>query len=142
MRLHKSAFPSKGELVTIFFEGPPEDEDGNFNNMNLTKIDWLVNELKNQNDIVTSVDSWYSMYKDYYMNNFQRIESNQSDLLIPNFNVDNKTLVQFLFSQRGIKYKYLIDFNQELECGGYLPHVNVHMMFLTHDVIDNSLDGN
>ena len=141
MRLHKSAFPSKGEVVTIFFEGPPADGDGNFNNMNLSKFEWLVNELENQDDIVTKVDSWYSMYKEYYQNNFQHEVSNKSDLLVPNFNLDNKTLVQFLFSQSGIKYKYLIDFNQELECGGYLPHINVHMMFITHDVIDNSLEG-
>ena len=141
MRLHKSAFPSKGEVVAIFFEGPPEDRDGNFNNMNLSKFEWLVNELENQDDIVTKVDSWYSVYKEYYQNNFQDVGSNQSDLLVPNFSIDNKTLVQFLFSQSGIKYKYLIDFNQELECGGYLPHINVHMMFITHVVIDNSLEG-
>ena len=141
MRLHKSAFPSRGELVTIFFEGPPDDPDGNFNDMNFTKFEWLVNKFESQSDIVTNVDSWYTMYKDYYQNNFQDISGNMSDLLNPNLIVDNKTLVQFLFSQSGIKYKYLIDFDQELECGGNLPHINVHMMFLNHDVIDNSLDG-
>ena len=141
MRLHKSAFPSKGELVTIFFEGPPKDSDGNFNDMNFTKFEWLVNEIRSQDDIVTNVDSWYSKYKEYYQNNFQDISRKKSDLLVSNADVNNKTLVQFLFSQSGIKYKYLIDFDKELECGSSLPHINIHMMFLTHDVIDNSLDG-
>jgi len=141
MKLHESAFPSKGELVTIFFEGPADDETGNLKNMNFTKFEWLVNELEKQEDIVTNVDFWYSKYKKYYQNNFQDYNANTSALLDTDFNIDNKTLVQFLYSQSGIKYKFLFDFTEDLKCGGYLPHVQVHIMFLTHVVIDNSLKG-
>lgn len=141
MKLHESAFPSKGEQVAIFFEGPADDETGNLKNMNFTKLEWLANQLENQDDIVTNVDFWYSKYKEYYQNNFQDNNANTSALLDPNFNIDNKTLVQFLFSQTGIKYKFLFDFNEDLKCGGYLPQIQVHIMFLTHVVIDNSLKG-
>ena len=140
--LHKSAFPTKGELVTIFLEGPPGDEIGSLQNMNLSKFEWLDNELRNQSDIVTSVDFWYTEYKEYYRKNFQDYEYNGRSLLELDFDSFNKTLVQFLFSQSGIRYKYLFDFKDELECGGPLPHIQVHIIFLTHVVINDSLKGN
>ena len=83
--------------------------------MNFTKFEWLINELENQEDIVTNVDFWYSKYKKYYQNNFEDYTANTSALLHSDFNIDNKTLVQFLFSQTGIKYKFLFDFDERRE---------------------------
>ena len=141
MDLHKSAFPSKGELVTIFFEGPPVDETGNLRNLNFTKLDWLATELQAQSDIVTNVDFWYMKYREYFKNNFESPDLTISSIKEQDLETINKTLVQFLFSQSGIKYKYLFDFQQDLECGGFLPKIEVHMMFLTHVVINDSLTG-
>ena len=55
MRLHKSAFPSKGEVVTIFFEGPPKDSDGNFNDMNFTKFEWTQKSIKDYKKIINNM---------------------------------------------------------------------------------------
>ena len=115
MDLHKSAFPSKGELVTIFFEGPPVDETGNLRNLNFTKLDWLANELQAQSDIVTNVDFWYIKYREYFKNNFESPDLTISSIKEQDLETINKTLVQFLFSQSGIKYKYLFDFQQDLD---------------------------
>ena len=91
MKLHESAFPSKGEVVTVFFEGPPDGEDGNLKNMNFTKFDWLVDELEKQGDIVADVDFWYSKYKEYHRNNFQDFGDKSSPFLGQNSKIDNKT---------------------------------------------------
>ena len=141
LKLHQSAFPSKGELVTIFFEGPPGEEAGSLKNMNFTKLDWLSNELKRQSDVVTKVDFWYSEYSDYYQKNFQVVNANRSSLQDVDLDTLNRTLVQFLFSRNGLKYQYLFNFKEDLECGGVLPHIQVHILFLTHVVIENSLKG-
>ena len=50
-------------------------------------------------------------------------------------------LVQFLHSRNGLRYKYLIDFKGDLKCVGPLPLIQVHIMTLTHRVIDHSLEG-
>ena len=139
--VHRSAFPSKGELVTIFLEGPSSDESGNLKYMNFSKFDWLVNKLQHQSDIVTSIDFWYSEYKEYYRENFQYHDFNGKTLLELDSKDLNQTIVQFLFSLRGFRYKYLFDFKHDLECGGPLPHVQVHIMLLTHAVVKNSLEG-
>ena len=55
-------FPGSGDRVTVNIGEIDYDHE-------LWKVEALVNELKNQTDIVTSVDSWLSDFRPYVEDN-------------------------------------------------------------------------
>ena len=89
----------------------------------LWKVEALVNELKNQTDIVTSVDSWLSDFRPY-------VEDNQlvKGTLDP-YNIDARDLfyrlTQFLYSSSGAKYTKNFHFDSSLTCGMEAPQIKV-----------------
>ena len=131
--VHVNSFPSKGERVLIISEGGAS--------LDLKKLDWLTNELKNQNDIVTKVDSWYLTFKKYYEDNYEAVKGEPPFLnLTWNENLEYK-FMQFLHSGKGGKYKYLINFDKDPSCGEPLPGIETHIMEVDHVVFSNSVAG-
>lgn len=62
-------FPSQGEQVYIFMTDSVLPGE-------LSNIGVMVDKLRGQTDIITSVDSWHTAFKDYYENNFMEIDGN------------------------------------------------------------------
>ena len=93
------------------------------------KVEALVNELKNQTDIITSVDSWLSDFRPY-------VEDNQlvKGTLDP-YNIDARDLfyrlTQFLYSSSGAKYTKNFHFDSPLTCGMESPQIKVCCICIT-----------
>ena len=136
------AFPEKGENVILFFEGP-HWQNGQQDSMDIAKIGGLLHKLKNQQDIITKLDSWYLQFEEYYQANFQ-YSSDYHGTPLSGLRSDdfNKRLIQFLYSADGLRYQYSFDFDDVLECGGVLPGIQVHMMQMDHILIEHSAEGN
>lgn len=116
-------FPKEGERVTINI-GPIDYSN------ELWKIDLLVDKLKNETAIVSSVDSWYSDFKDYMEKNdlvqdfFETFHVNQTEFYF--------RLTQFLFSPTGAKYRTNFQFDQNIICGQISPNVQLSTIKFTH----------
>eukprot|EP00095_Tigriopus_kingsejongensis_P012251 snap_masked-scaffold472_size162276-processed-gene-0.4 protein:Tk12251 transcript:snap_masked-scaffold472_size162276-processed-gene-0.4-mRNA-1 annotation:"hypothetical protein DAPPUDRAFT_306990" len=120
-------FPEEGERVTINI-GPIDYSE------ELWKINLLVDKLKNETEIVSSVDSWFSGFKDYMEKN---------DLVqdfFETFHVNNTEfyfrLTQFLFSPNGAKYRTNFQFDQNIICGQESPSVMLSTIQFTHHLFE------
>merc|ERR1719270_93837 len=120
-------FPGSGDRVTI-----------NIGDIDYTKELWkveaLVDDLKNQTDIVTSVESWLSDFKPYVEDN--ELVSGKLDA----HNVDPKDLfyrlTQFLYSSSGAKYRSSFHFASSLTCGIESPHINLSTIDFSHKIFN------
>ena len=155
-RVHESSFPKKGRTdyslllycslfkTLALFAGEKVlilSEGGGAEPFNVSRIEWMVEELAKQEDIINKVDSWYSVFKSHYQANFQPTMGNRSlsQLTWPEV---KERLAQFFFTPAGLEFQYMFSFASELKCGATdLPDINTHVMSLDHVVIDNSIDG-
>ena len=121
-------FPGSGDRVTVNIGEIDYDHE-------LWKVEALVNELKNQTDIITSVDSWLSDFRPY-------VEDNQlvKGTLDP-YNIDARDLfyrlTQFLYSSSGAKYTKNFHFDSPLTCGTESPQIKVCCMYLYKQMVKN-----
>ena len=121
-RLNKQYFPSEGEIGTIYFNGVNLPED-------IPKIQSLAIELRNNKDIIDSVDSWTSNYQQFlYQNN------NVSDVSLINKTMFRDTIVRFLFSPTGAAYKDKFRFRDDspLVCGALAEDIQLFEISFTH----------
>merc|ERR1711892_1052634 len=91
-------FPKEGERVKI-----------NIANINYTselpKIDHLVKELSLETEILSSVDSWYTEFKNYTEKNDLLDGEHWFDVFRTDQLKFYQVLTQFLFSPSGAKYR-------------------------------------
>ena len=91
---YKKYFPAGGDRVTIYCSGI--DTSGEFE-----KLNQLATDIKQQTDIVDSVDSWTFKFTDYYNNYFVK---KKSDAKLPFKKFDHHTFsekfTQFLYSPK------------------------------------------
>ena len=121
-RLNKQYFPSEGEIGTIYFNGVDLPRD-------IAKVESLAIELRNNKDIIESVDSWTSNYQEFlYKNN------NITDVSLINETMFQETIVRFLFSPSGAAYKGKFRFRGDSppECGGLAPTIDLFEISFTH----------
>ena len=118
-------FPGSGDRVTVNIGEIDYDHE-------LWKVEALVNELKNQTDIITSVDSWLSDFRPY-------VEDNQlvKGTLDP-YNIDARDLfyrlTQFLYSSSGAKYTKNFHFDSPLTCGLESPQIKLSTIDFSHKI--------
>jgi len=117
-------FPSQGEKVTVFMENLDLPAD-------LAKLDKIHEELKAQDDIIHSIDSWYLDFKKYMNEHFLSGSAG-----IPEDKIDEdmfrKKLTQFLFGSVGSKHRLLLTYDGEITCGEPAPPINMSMIQFTH----------
>ena len=109
---YKKYFPSDGDRVTIYCSGiDPVNE--------FEKLNKLAMDIKNQPDIVTSVDSWTFKFTEYYNTYFAKSKHYNDTLPSVRLSYDefNDKFTQFLYSPTGSKHRLLLNFNTSLECG-------------------------
>jgi hypothetical protein len=109
-------YPDKGEAVLLFFSG-------NITKANLAAMDALMTNLSNQTHIIKDLNSWYTSFEDYFVNQLDH----QNGLFDGNTSISmiKDGLAQFLYSPNGARYQYLFTFGQDLKCGQDLPPVYV-----------------
>ena len=68
-------FPSQGERVYVFMTDSALPAE-------LSNIGTMVHKLREQTDIITSVDSWHTNFKQYYEENFMQIDGKQEENIL------------------------------------------------------------
>ena len=120
-------FPSRGEEVTVFLAGLDLPRE-------LETLDRVHSILNHQTDIIApnSLDSWYLDFKTYVNLNF--------DAGLPEREMGEEEfesrLTQFLFSPSGSKHRFLINFNNTLQCGEAASRMELAMLTFTHRLMD------
>ena len=104
-------FPKEGEKVEINIAQVDFSSE-------LPKIDSLVRRLESETGILSSVDSWYTSFKEYTeKNNLVNATHGWFDVFREDKNKFYRILTQFLFSPSGAKYRGNFKFMQDLVCG-------------------------
>jgi len=118
-------FPSNGEQVQVFWSDLKLPED-------LPKLESLHSEIANQIDIISSVDSWYTGFKDYMQKNFAE---DGSIFELETYDLKSR-LTQYLFSPHGAQYRFLFQFDTDIECGQQVPLLKMSMMTFQHKLMN------
>ena len=131
---YKKYFPSGGDRVTLYCSGM--DHVGEFE-----KLNKLATDIRDQRDIVDSVDSWTFKFTEYYNRYFVEdnndLEIVNSSSMLPYKHLDNDTFnekfTQFLYSPKGALYRPRFIFNyNNISCGKPAPDVALSTIMFQH----------
>merc|ERR1719334_737019 len=118
-------FPKAGETVKINIAQIDYSSE-------LPKIDSLVHKLEKETDILSSVDSWYTKFKNYTEENDLVDGKHWFDVFRDDKMTFYRILTQFLFSPSGAKYRGSFNFMNDLVCGEAASQVLLSSIELTH----------
>jgi len=118
-------FPKEGETVKINIAEIDFTRE-------LPKLDNLVARLNQETEILSSVDSWYTKFKEYTEENDLVDGKHWFDVFRDDKIKFYRILTQFLFSPSGAKYRGSFKFLHNLVCGEAASEVLLSTIELTH----------
>ena len=129
IKTNEKYFPGSGTRVTINIGGINYESE-------FWKLESLVNSLQKETNIVSSVDSWMSEFRNYLEGNgildgvFDSTGMNHTEFYF--------RLTQFLYSPRGAKYQKNFQFDSLLQCGSLTPGIELTQIEFTHRLFSGS----
>jgi len=126
-KANEQYFPSNGEKIFVFVTDLKYPDE-------LSKLDQTIRTLEERTDIITEVDSWYTVFKRYHRQHFQ--EADNATVVDLSADLFNDRLTRFLFSPSGARYRMLFRFDGSLECGTPAPTVQMFTMEFVHRLFE------
>ena len=124
IKTNREYFPGSGTRVKINIDNIDYDE--------FWKLSSLVEALEAQDDIVSSVDSWWSEFTKYVEENdlfdgsvFNNNNASEMIVLSSNHTEFYFRLTQFLYSAKGFQYQKNFKFDSVLNCGTISPKIKL-----------------
>ena len=113
-------FPENGEKIFVFVTDLQLPEE-------LDKLDEVLQELREQGDILHSIKSWYLDFKEYHKDYFEEKDGVKVTKLSKE--AYQERLTRFLFSPKGSQYRMLFRFDKPIKCGIPAPEAEVRLIF-------------
>eukprot|EP00090_Calanus_glacialis_P005513 TRINITY_DN14271_c0_g1_i1.p1 TRINITY_DN14271_c0_g1~~TRINITY_DN14271_c0_g1_i1.p1 ORF type:complete len:913 (+),score=178.94 TRINITY_DN14271_c0_g1_i1:65-2740(+) len=125
---HKKYFALDGERGTIYIK------ETNYTD-NFDKLEELVTKLENEELIIRSIDSWFMQFKKFLSMDDPNFEWNML-----NETMFQEKLSHFLFAPMGAKYRLMLKFDGDLQCGQPAPPIVVSSMDFVHIGFDSATE--
>ena len=139
IKTNREYFPGSGTRVKINIDNIDYDE--------FWKLSSLVEALEAQDDIVSSVDSWWSEFTKYVEENdlfdgsvFNNNNASEMIVLSSNHTEFYFRLTQFLYSAKGFQYQKNFKFDSVLNCGTISPKIKLTEIEFTHRLFSGSAE--